>query len=126
MFAGMHHVPNVERAIEASKRILRSGGIFVAFEPNNECWYRRPMLPLKNLLRLYTDDERFLRPSEVLRMMDERGFREVKIAYTSPEYNPEHLSSTVNKLLAKFIHIASSMSPEPRWQTFFIIRGIKE
>jgi ubiquinone/menaquinone biosynthesis C-methylase UbiE len=126
IFAGLHHLPNLERAIVASERMLKPGGSFIAFEPNAKCWYRKPMLPLKKLLKLYTDDERFLEPQQVHQTMDECGFRKTRIDYVTPEYNPEHLASSLNRLLAKFIYIAAKMSPGVRWQTFFVIQGIKE
>ena len=126
VFAGLHHLPRLERTIEASTHMLRPGGSFIAFEPNAKCWYRKPMLPLKKLLNLYTEDERFLEPDHIRHIMLDSGLCDLKVDYTTPEYNPEHLASSMNKLLAEFIRIASKVSPGPRWQTFFIVRGIKE
>jgi len=43
IFAGLHHLVNLEKVIDESSCWLRPGGIIVAFEPNRDCWYRKPM-----------------------------------------------------------------------------------
>jgi len=125
VFAGLHHLPNVKIAIQNSYRILRPGGQFIAFEPNADCWYRKPMLWLKKYLNLYTEDERFLFPEAVKDDMKDVGFRENKIQYLTPEYNPDHLNTSFNKVLSIFVKIAAQINQGPNWQSFFVIVGKK-
>jgi ubiquinone/menaquinone biosynthesis C-methylase UbiE len=125
VFAGLHHLPDEVRAVRNGYNLLRTGGSFVAFEPNLDCWYRKPMLKLKNLLKLYTEDERFLSPQDVYQAMETVGFKNIQTKFETPEYNPAHLSSVLNKLLWKLMHLASSLGEGPAWQSFFVIIGKK-
>lgn len=123
VFAGLHHVPDENKAIHNAYRLLRPGGQFVAFEPNANCWYRKPMLRLKSILNLYTEDERFLIPEEIRDKMKNAGFVDIKIKYLTPEYNPAHLKTFLNKMLSNLIRIAASVNQGPYWQSFFVIVG---
>jgi ubiquinone/menaquinone biosynthesis C-methylase UbiE len=125
VFAGLHHLPDEVRAIRNAYTLLRPGGIFMAFEPNLNCWYRKPMLNLKNLLKLYTEDERFLSPLDVHQAMETTGFDNIQTKFETPEYNPAHLNSALNKLLWKLMHVTSTLSAGPAWQSFFVIIGKK-
>jgi len=126
VFAGLHHVPNETRAIEAAFTLLRPGGLFIAFEPNANCWYRKPMLKFKDLLGLYTQDEHFLHPETIYQKMRLSGFKKVDLKYCTPEYNPAHLRTHLNKLLSSLMRIASNLSGSPSWQSFFVICGQTE
>jgi ubiquinone/menaquinone biosynthesis C-methylase UbiE len=126
VFAGLHHIPNETKAIETAFTLLRPGGIFVAFEPNANCWYRKPMLKFKHLLGLYTEDERFLNPEAICQKMRVSGFGKVELKYCTPEYNPAHLKTTLNKLLSVLMRFASKLSESPSWQSFFVIYGQAE
>jgi ubiquinone/menaquinone biosynthesis C-methylase UbiE len=125
VFAGLHHIPNEDLAIQNAYTVLRPGGAFVAFEPNDSCWYRRPMLKMKSLLDLYTADERFLKPNEMISKMKMAGFVDITTKYRTPEYNPAHLRTFINKFLSGMMQIASSLSDAPNWQSFFVITGKK-
>ncbi len=123
VFAGLHHLPDMDKAIHSAYRVLRPGGTFIAFEPNEDCWYRRPMLYMNSILDLYTDDERFLTPKEVTASLENSGFRDITAHYISPDYSHSHLSTFFNKVLARMIRIASSLSSLPNWQSFFVVNG---
>jgi SAM-dependent methyltransferase len=125
VFAGLHHIPDEDKAIENAYTLLRPGGLLVAFEPNADCWFRKPMLKLKKILNLYTDDERFLVPGDISQKMGSTGFKDIEIKYRTPEYNPEHLRTLLNKLLSRLMMIASRLNGAPNWQSFFVIVGTK-
>jgi SAM-dependent methyltransferase len=125
VFAGLHHLPNEGEAIQNAFNVLREDGVFIAFEPNARCWYRKPMLSLKHILKLYTEDERFLVPDDILRKMSVAGFRDIEIKYSTPEYNPDHLKTRLNSVLSKMLLIAAAIDDGPRWQSFFVIFGKK-
>lgn len=125
LFAGLHHLANISRAIQNGYRVLRPGGQFVAFEPNASCWYRKPMLRIKNILKLYTEDEKFLYPEDVKDYMAKTGFCDIEIIFLTPEYNPAHLKSSLNKMLSHLMMIAAQINRGRYWQSFFIIRGKK-
>jgi len=125
VFAGLHHIPDENAAIENAYALLRPGGLLVAFEPNADCWYRKPMLKLKDLLNLYTDDERFLKPGDISQKMKSTGFENIEIKYRTPEYNPKHLRTFLNKTLSGLMRIASKLNEAPNWQSFFVIVGTK-
>ena len=125
MFAGLHHMPDVKATLRNAFRILRSGGAFVCFEPNDDCWYRRFMLPLKSLLGIYTEDERFLKVGFIQAALQEAGFATSETKFLMPEYAPDHLKSALNKILVRFMALASSLGTGPFWQPWFIMSGRK-
>jgi len=125
IFAGLHHMPDIRTTVANAFRILKRGGAFVCFEPNDACWYRRFMLPLKGLLGLYTEDEKFLRPDSVAEDLREAGFTDLRTRFLSPTYNPEHLGSALNKGLARAMALASRVGDGPAWQPWFILSGRK-
>ncbi len=69
VFAGLHHLPHYKRSLYHAHRVLRRGGLFVCFEPNKHAWYRVPMWAMRDLIGIYTDDEVFLDPGEVERVL---------------------------------------------------------
>ena len=125
VFAGLHHIPDEAKAIKRAQELLRPGGVFAAFEPNADCWYRKPMLRMKQLLNLYTEDERFLKPDDIHQQMKTAGYKEIELKYLTPVYNPAHLRTGFNKILSSMMMIASKLNNAPRWQSFFIILGYK-
>lgn len=125
VFAGLHHLVNLYKTIQNGYRVLRPGGKFIAFEPNASCWYRKPMLHFKNVLKLYTEDEKFLYPEHVKEIMSRIGFRDIKLKFLTPEYNPVHLQSLLNQMLSQLMMIAARINRGRYWQSFFIIQGKK-
>ena len=123
VFAGLHHLPDVHKAIRSAYRILRPGGSFACFEPNEDWWYRKPMLPLRNLLGIYTSDEKFLKPADVLAAVEKVGFQNIAVQYLTPTYHPSSLKTPFPKMLASMIRIASNLNSAPNWQSFFVISG---
>ena len=125
VFAGLHHIPNLDNAVKNAYRLLRIDGQFVCFEPNSDCWYRRFMLPLKHFLGIkYTEDERFLRPRNIQQILDQHGFINVKCLFVTPNYRKEKLS-ILTLILAHIMKLAASVSSSSTWQSFFIMSGVK-
>jgi len=125
VFAGLHHIPDEAKAISRAQELLRPGGVFAAFEPNADCWYRKPMLRMKRLLNLYTEDERFLKPGDVHQQMKTAGYNKIELKYRTPVYNPAHLRTRFNKILSGMMRITSNLNKAPSWQSFFIVLGYK-
>ncbi len=125
VFAGLHHLTNITATLQNAHKLLRVGGTFMAFEPNKDCWYRLFMLPLRRLLKIYTEDEIFLSPGYLHKEMASAHFENITIDYVTPDYNPSRLSM-LNKILAGCMKIASSLIPGRLGQSFFIISGRKK
>lgn len=123
VFAGLHHLSHYDSAIRNAFRLLRDGGRFVCFEPNDKCWYRQLMKPMRKLIRIYTDDEVFLDPDEIREQLGKAGFGEIKTQYLTPRYDDEFLSGLFNKFLARVMYLASAFSPNRKWQSFFLMQG---
>lgn len=130
IFAGLHHLPDIDKVIRNSYRILKRKGAIILFEPNNKCWYRKPMLLLRwccsHLAKElhYTEDERFLDPDKISSMMTKVGFIEIDIKYITPRYNHSVLK-TIPKILAQLVYIASYPSNFRNFQSFFLLSGKK-
>jgi ubiquinone/menaquinone biosynthesis C-methylase UbiE len=125
VFAGLHHIPDEAKVMRSAYKLLRPNGVFAAFEPNADCWYRKPMLRMKRLLKLYTEDERFLHPADIYQEMEKAQYKKIELKYLTPGYNPTHLRTTINHMLANLMRVASKLNNDPAWQSFFIIKGYK-
>ncbi len=125
MFAGLHHIPRRDLLVRACFQKLRTGGFFVCFEPNKNCWYRKPMLYLRDVLKIYTDDEVFLAPEEIDESVARAGFRSSQIAFLSPETVPNIRPTRLNRFLAKCMKTASRVKPAPSWQSWFLLAAQK-
>lgn len=125
VFAGLHHLPNMELAISNSYRLLKENGSFFCFEPNNACLYRKPMLSLRDWIGVWTDDERFINPTHLKSILSRAGFRDIEDYYLTPRYKNARLN-IVTSVLAKMMYWVSHLSPRPCWQSFFIMTAKKK
>ena len=123
-FAGLHHLPRYQRAMYESLRVLRPGGSFFCFEPNDRAWYRAPMRLMRDFIGIYSEDEVYLDPREVTRTMENLGFVDLALAYLTPRFKPEHLSSR-NRVFARMLYTASAFGSGPFTQSFFALSGRK-
>lgn len=126
IFAGLHHLPDLDTTLKNVYRLLKPGGVFFCYEPNNDCWYRRPMLWMRDILKLYTEDERFLSPKDVSEIMRRSGLVDLKLEFITPGYDENHLKLPLQKILGKTVQTTSSFSKHPSFQTFFTLTGKKQ
>jgi ubiquinone/menaquinone biosynthesis C-methylase UbiE len=124
VFAGLHHLPHYERAIEHAYRVLRRGGTFVCLEPSNRAWYRKPMELLRDWIGIYSEDEVFLDPRRVSAALRGAGFGGIQERYLTPRFNPGFLTPR-NKVLAQALYVAAAMGRSSFTQSFFLITAIK-
>lgn len=118
VFAGLHHLPRYERAVAESFRVLRPGGHFFCFEPNDRAWYRPPMRYMRDFIGIYSDDEVFMDPHDVAATLTRNGFRRHRIDYLTPRFKKGHLTAR-NELLARMMYGAAAMGSGQRTQSFF-------
>ena len=130
VFSGLHHLPRFEKTLADSYRILRPGGCFFCFEPNDRAWYRAPMRYLRSkkwvrdFVEIYSEDERYLDPAEVAGAFGHAGFTDVRIDYLTPRFNPEFLGFA-NRIFARMIYLAASLGDSVRTQSYFAMSGRK-
>jgi SAM-dependent methyltransferase len=125
VFAGLHHLPNYQMAINESYRVLRPHGHFVCFEPNARCWYRRVANPVRRMTGLFTEDEVFLDPSELAENFSSAGFIRVESEYTTPRYDEDFLGNLLNRLLARLVYAAAQISLHHNSQAFVFMTARK-
>lgn len=70
----LHHIPDVEKAFQNVRRILKKGGIFIFSEPNNSNFLFR-------LYRRYVRKHRAFLPSELKELLEKNGFNVVEEEY---------------------------------------------
>lgn len=130
VFSGLHHLPRYEKTLADSFRILRPGGCFFCFEPNDSAWYRAPMRYLRSkkwvrdFIEIYSEDERYLDPAEVGGAFASAGFSDIRVHYMTPRFNPQFLGFA-NRIFAGMIYLAASLGDSARTQSYFAMSGRK-
>ncbi len=127
VFAGLHHLPDVETTISSVHRMLRPGGSFVCFEPNERCWYRKPMKAdkVRDKIGIWSEDEGFVDPDALRGALTTAGFTDIRDQYLTVRYLDEFLGSSVNRILARAIYAAGAISRARSWQAFFVMQASK-
>lgn len=131
VFSGLHHLPKYEETLSDAFRVLRRGGCFFCFEPNDSAWYRAPMRYLREkefvrkFIEIYSEDEVYLDPNEVSAAMDRAGFRDIAVNYMTPRFNPDFLGFA-NKIFASMIYTAAAMGNSIKTQSYFAMSGQKQ
>lgn len=121
-FAGLHHLPDVSATFLNSKKILRQGGFFCAFEPNKDAWYRSILWYFKGFFKFYSEDEVFLSPLDTKNKLKNAGYVDIEIKYFSPEYLSSSHGIFVRLLLVLY-RVASKVLRGRRGSSFFLIRA---
>jgi SAM-dependent methyltransferase len=130
VFSGLHHLPRYEKTLADSYRILRPGGSFFCFEPNDSAWYRAPMRYLRRkkwvreFIEIYSEDERYLDPAEVRGAFAGAGFVDIRVDFMTPRFNPEFLGFA-NRVFAGMIYAAAALGDSVRTQSYFAMSGRK-
>lgn len=124
VFSGLHHLPQVPRAIAEAYRVLRPGGCFFCFEPNDRAWYRAPMRFLRHRRRvrqfigIYSDDETYLDPSATAQILAAHSFRDIRVSYLTPRFRPGYLGAA-NRVFAQAIYAAAALGSAAGTQSYF-------
>ncbi len=130
LFSGLHHLPDMRQSLDNAYRVLRPGGCFFCFEPNDRAWYRAPMRFLRNqktvrdFIKIYSEDEIYLDPDVVSRTARDAGFEAVSVDYMTPRFNPEFLGPT-NKVFAGILYALGAMGDSIRTQSYFALAARK-
>ncbi len=130
VFSGLHHLPQYDRTLAASYRILRRGGCFFCFEPNDKAWYRAPMRYLRSkkwvrdFIEIYSEDEKYLDPVEVGQAFSDAGFTDIRVDYMTPRFNPLFLG-LANRVFAGMIYSAAAIGNSVGTQSYFAMSGRK-
>lgn len=130
VFSGLHHLPRFQKTLADSYRILRPGGCFFCFEPNDRAWYRAPMRFLRSkkfvrdLIEIYSEDEIYLDPDNVSSAFTEAGFSDVRVSFMTPRFNPQFLGF-LNRVFASMIYSAAAFGDSLRTQSYFAMSGRK-
>lgn len=130
LFSGLHHLPQHEKTISGAFRILRPGGCFFCFEPNDRAWFRVPMRFLRkrkfvrDFIEIYSEDEVYLDPAEVAAVMGRAGFADIRTNYMTPRFNPDFLGF-VNRIFARMMYTAGALGDSVNTQSYFALSGVK-
>ncbi len=130
VFSGLHHLPFFQKTLNDSYRILRPGGCFFCFEPNDRAWYRAPMRFLRSkkfvrdFIKIYSEDEIYLDPTEVRQAFEDAGFTDIRINFMTPRFNPAFLG-VANRVFASMIYMAAAFGNSAHTQSYFAMSGRK-
>lgn len=130
VFSGLHHLPRFQKTLKDSFRILRPGGCFFCFEPNDRAWYRAPMRFLRSkkfvrdFIEIYSEDEVYLDPADVRQAFEGAGFTNIRVDFMTPRFNPQFLGFA-NRVFASMIYMAAALGNSVRTQSYFAMSGRK-
>jgi ubiquinone/menaquinone biosynthesis C-methylase UbiE len=130
LYSGLHHLPRYKQTLAHSFRVLRSGGSFFCFEPNDCAWYRAPMRFLRrqkfvrDFIEIYSEDEIYLNPAEISHALGEAGFVDIKVDFMTPRFNPDFLG-VANRVFARMMYSAGALGNSVRTQSYFALSGRK-
>jgi ubiquinone/menaquinone biosynthesis C-methylase UbiE len=125
VFAGLHHIPDISATINESYRVLKKGGIFVAFEPNLDAFYGWLLLKIGKKLKMYTMDETFLKSSSICKHLEKTGFKNIKVHFITPRYDFKNLRNKKKYRIAYSIMKLFSFFPGKYTNSFFVITTYK-
>jgi ubiquinone/menaquinone biosynthesis C-methylase UbiE len=130
VFSGLHHLPRFEQTLAHAFRVLRPGGCFFCFEPNDRAWYRAPMRYLRSkkavrdFIKIYSEDEIYLDPDQIQKALEKVGFTDVKVHFMTPRFNPNFLGAA-NRLFARMMYLAAAGGNSVNTQSYFAMSGRK-
>ena len=130
VFSGLHHLPRFRQTVDNGFRILRPGGCFFCFEPNDRAWYRAPMRFLRSkkfvrdFIGIYSEDEVYLDPDLISVALTNAGFVDIRVDFMTPRFNPEFLG-LANRIFAQMIYTAGSLGNSKKTQSYFAMSGLK-
>ena len=83
----LEHVDDatVRQMLASLRRVLRKGGIFVAYTPNREHYVER-LKAHDLLLKQFPEHIAVRRPSEIRRLLEEEGWRVVELSYSTAPF----------------------------------------
>ena len=130
LFSGLHHLPRFQKTVADAFRVLRPGGCFFCFEPNDRAWFRAPMRFLRkrkfvrDFIEIYSEDEVYLDPGMVGDALEDAGFTDIRVDYMTPRFNPDFLGFA-NRIFARMMYAAGAMGDSARTQSYFALSGRK-
>jgi len=130
LFSGLHHLPDMKKALAGAFRVLRPGGCFFCFEPNDRAWYRGVMRFLRDrelirkMIKIYSDDEVYLDPEKVTEELIAAGFTDVRVDFMTARFNPEFLGF-MNRIFASVLYTAGRFGSGMRSQSYFALSARK-
>src|SRR5262249_23790235 len=83
----LEHVDDatVRQMLSSLRRVLRKGGMFVAYTPNREHYVER-LKAHDFLLKQFPEHIAVRRPSEIRRILEEEGWRVVELSYSTAPF----------------------------------------
>ncbi len=130
LFSGLHHLPQMDKSLEGALRVLRPGGCFFCFEPNDRAWYRAPMRFLRDrkfvrkMVKIYSDDEVYLDPDKVTAAARAAGFDDIRVDFMTARFNPEFLGF-MNRIFARVMYTAGALGNGIGSQSYFALSARK-
>lgn len=130
LYSGLHHLPKMQQSLDEAFRVLRKNGAYFCFEPNDRAWYRAPMRFLRdqkvvrNLVKIYSDDEVYLDPDKVATAALSAGFVNPELNFVTARFNPEFLGP-MNRFFAQLMYSAGALGSGKKTQSYFAFSAIK-
>jgi hypothetical protein len=115
----MHHLPERTKTLKSIKKCISQNGWIVMFEPNNDAFFRKILLSIRGILKIYTDDEVFIGTKALEKELKLSGFESIQFEYQNLQYQIQPHHNLTFRLFLYVYRIYSWIIPPNRFTASF-------
>lgn len=123
--ASFHHFPNIEKTVKECSRCLKSGGVFLAYDPNKFHPQRIVMMTSPLRYFFYKTGDHAISPMHFRKMLIKESFKRINIRYVAFRGKRASLLAGLNYKITSYLSVSRLRPILPLTAPWFIITAIK-